>query len=225
VSRSRDARGDQETECFYCEMPLAAEYEQDHYPVPKVAGGTETVFACFTCHNAKDRIPLGEWPINTALRAVEEISEVYPEWNPWPRSELPPSDLQRLSPGPARVLLAKWVRLWHEGEVREAKEGLVPAITHSPKRTSAFAEWRPHQAIRRPRPATRPGRPRGRKGGRKPKMTPAMVVTARDMIHSKDSSGKPLYTVTEIAETLGVSRATIYDHLALADTVAEAKPA
>lgn len=44
VSRSRDARRcDHETGCFYCEMPLTADYEQDHYPVPKVAGGTETV--------------------------------------------------------------------------------------------------------------------------------------------------------------------------------------
>jgi DNA-binding MurR/RpiR family transcriptional regulator len=56
-------------------------------------------------------------------------------------------------------------------------------------------------------------------------MTPAMTVTARDMCDSKDSTGRPVYTISEIAETLGVSRATIYDHLAPANTVAKAEPA
>ena len=167
MSRSRDAcRCEHETGCFFCEMPLTTLHEHDHYPVAKALGGTETVPACMTCHDAKDRIPLGEWPVNTALRAIEEISAVYPEWNPWPRSELPPSDLQRLSPGPARVLLAKWVRLWHE-----------------------------------------------------------MTVVARGMCDLKDSAGRPVHTVSEIAQVLGVSRATIYDHLAPADAVAKAEPA
>lgn len=161
------------------------------------------------------------------MRAIEEISAAYPEWNPWPRSELPPSDLPRLSPGPARVLLAKWVRLWHEGKVREAKKGPqgVPGSGTSPRLGSAFAEWqRGLAAVERPR-VTRPSRPRGRNGGRKPKMTPAMTVTARDMYDSKDSAGRPLHTVSEIAQVLGVSRATIYDHLAPADPVAKAEPA
>ena len=48
----------------------------------------------------------------------------------------------------------------------------------------------------------------GRVGGRPSKMTPEKVKVARDMYASRE------YTVEAIAETIGVSRKTIYRHLA-----------
>lgn len=51
-------------------------------------------------------------------------------------------------------------------------------------------------------------RTRGRMGGRKPSLSPKKIDLARKMYESKDS------TVAEIASVLGVSRATIYRHLA-----------
>lgn len=47
-------------------------------------------------------------------------------------------------------------------------------------------------------------RARGRKGGRRPKLTGAKITTAREMYNSKR------YTVAEIADTVGCSRATVY---------------
>lgn len=53
-------------------------------------------------------------------------------------------------------------------------------------------------------------RARGRVGGRPPKMTPDKVKIARQMHDAKE------HTVEVIAQTLGVSRKTIYRSLALA---------
>jgi DNA invertase Pin-like site-specific DNA recombinase len=50
-------------------------------------------------------------------------------------------------------------------------------------------------------------RARGRLGGRKPSLTPRKIQVARRMYEAGDS------TVAEIAQVLGVSRATIYRHL------------
>ena len=51
-------------------------------------------------------------------------------------------------------------------------------------------------------------RARGRKGGRPTVMTPEKIKMARDLYDSKQ------YTVETIAKELGVSRKTIYRHLA-----------
>jgi DNA invertase Pin-like site-specific DNA recombinase len=51
-------------------------------------------------------------------------------------------------------------------------------------------------------------RARGRKGGRPPVMTPQKVEVAREMYASRQ------HTVEEIARTVGVSRKTVYRHLA-----------
>jgi len=56
-------------------------------------------------------------------------------------------------------------------------------------------------------------RARGRMGGRKPSLTPRKVKVARQMYAEQDC------TVAEIAKVLGVSRATIYRHLASEATV------
>ncbi|HKU36397.1 MAG TPA: helix-turn-helix domain-containing protein [Paenarthrobacter sp.] len=50
-------------------------------------------------------------------------------------------------------------------------------------------------------------RARGRKSGGRVKMTPTKAQQARTMYDQK------IYRVQEIAETLGVSRGTIYRHL------------
>jgi DNA invertase Pin-like site-specific DNA recombinase len=51
-------------------------------------------------------------------------------------------------------------------------------------------------------------RARGRVGGRPSKMTPEKVKIAREMYDSKEHS------VEAIAKTIGVSRKTVYRHLA-----------
>ena len=50
-------------------------------------------------------------------------------------------------------------------------------------------------------------RARGRVGGRRPVMTPDKVKVARQMYDARE------HTVEAIAQTLGVSRKTIYRHL------------
>ncbi len=56
-------------------------------------------------------------------------------------------------------------------------------------------------------------RSRGRRGGRPPKMTPAKLRQAEQMYAAK----KP---ITEIADVLGVGRATVYRHL-VADSLGQ----
>lgn len=47
-------------------------------------------------------------------------------------------------------------------------------------------------------------RARGRKGGRKPKLTPGKLATARELYDAKE------HTVSQIAEIVGVGRSTLY---------------
>ncbi|WP_313042564.1 recombinase family protein [Nonomuraea jabiensis] len=56
-------------------------------------------------------------------------------------------------------------------------------------------------------------RARGRVGGRPPSLDPHGVEMARALYDMKGSDGKRRYTVQQIADRLGVSRATIYRHL------------
>jgi DNA invertase Pin-like site-specific DNA recombinase len=51
-------------------------------------------------------------------------------------------------------------------------------------------------------------RARGRKGGRKAKLSPRQVKLAREMYDSRE------HTVEQIGQTFGVSRQTVYRHLA-----------
>jgi DNA invertase Pin-like site-specific DNA recombinase len=57
-------------------------------------------------------------------------------------------------------------------------------------------------------------RARGRVGGRKPKLTALQAIKAREMYQETGADGKRKYTVNQIGETFGVSRKTIYRHLA-----------
>jgi DNA invertase Pin-like site-specific DNA recombinase len=57
-------------------------------------------------------------------------------------------------------------------------------------------------------------RARGRTGGQKPKLRPRQVELAQQMYDEKGEDGKRRYTVAAIAAELGVSRPTIYRHLA-----------
>ncbi len=56
-------------------------------------------------------------------------------------------------------------------------------------------------------------RARGRVGGRRPKLAKHQLTLARDMYDTIGDDGKRQYTVQEIAETFGVTRATVYRHL------------
>jgi DNA invertase Pin-like site-specific DNA recombinase len=59
-------------------------------------------------------------------------------------------------------------------------------------------------------------RARGRTGGQKPKLGTRQVKLAWQMYDEKDERGKRKYTVQQIAEEFGVTRPTIYRHLAKA---------
>ena len=57
-------------------------------------------------------------------------------------------------------------------------------------------------------------RARGRTGGQKPKLGPRQVMLARQMYDETGQNGKRKHTVAQIAAEFGVSRPTIYRHLA-----------
>lgn len=59
-------------------------------------------------------------------------------------------------------------------------------------------------------------RARGRTGGQKPKLGPRQVQLAREMYEQTGPDGKRAYTVQQIADEFGVTRPTIYRHLAAA---------
>lgn len=72
---------------------------------------------------------------------------------------------------------------------------------------AAFAEFEHSMMQARTKDGLAAARARGRVGGRKPKMTPARIATARQMYGTRE------HTVQQIADTLGVTRATVYRHL------------
>lgn len=72
---------------------------------------------------------------------------------------------------------------------------------------AAIAEFEHGLIVERTTAGLAAARARGRRGGAKPKMTPAKIRQARAMYDSRE------HTVQEIAEVLGVGRATIYRHL------------
>jgi len=47
--------------CFYCGGLVSERCEHDHFPIPERNGGTDTVPACVSCHDMKDRYTLDDW--------------------------------------------------------------------------------------------------------------------------------------------------------------------
>ena len=63
-------------------------------------------------------------------------------------------------------------------------------------------------------------RARGRTGGQKPKLTPRQARMAQQMYEETGPDGRLMYTVAQIAAEFGVTRPTIYRHLAGLPTAA-----
>lgn len=76
---------------------------------------------------------------------------------------------------------------------------------------AAMSEFEHDLAVERTHEGLAAARARGRHGGRRPKLTPTKRDQARLMYESQK------YTVQQIADALGVSRATIYRHLGAAE--------
>lgn len=63
--------------CFYCNGLVTDNCEDDHFPVPGSAGGEFTVHCCVSCHDMKDRYPLGAWPVEW----IEKMALDFPKLN------------------------------------------------------------------------------------------------------------------------------------------------
>lgn len=82
----------------------------------------------------------------------------------------------------------------------------------------AIAEFEHALMSERTRDGLAAARARGRTGGQRPKLGPRQVTLAQAMYDETDASGKRAYTVAQIAAEFGVTRPTIYRHLAKAET-------
>lgn len=97
--------------CFYCESPLSQRREADHAPVPRNAGGVETVLTCLPCHHLKDRMTATDWPLPAFVLACKDLTErglIDGDFSAWPDSWW---DLSRES----RLLWAKIAREVNRG--------------------------------------------------------------------------------------------------------------
>jgi hypothetical protein len=45
-------------------------------PVPKDMGGVDTVWACRSCHDMKDRFQLGDWPVEWLIPILDDMAKV-----------------------------------------------------------------------------------------------------------------------------------------------------
>jgi DNA invertase Pin-like site-specific DNA recombinase len=86
----------------------------------------------------------------------------------------------------------------------------------------AIAEFEHALMSERTRDGLAAARARGRTGGQKPKLGPRQVRLARQMYEELGADGKRRYTVAQIAAEFGVTRPTIYRHLA--KTTSETAP-
>jgi len=82
---------------------------------------------------------------------------------------------------------------------------------------AAIAEFEHDLIVERTHDGLAAARARGRKGGPKFKMTPNKIAQARSMYAAEQ------HTVQQIADTFGVSRPTIYRHLADTDAASSAQ--
>ncbi|KQX50975.1 hypothetical protein ASE09_13300 [Streptomyces sp. Root66D1] len=74
----------------------------------------------------------------------------------------------------------------------------------------AVAEFERSLNVERTMDGLASARAKGKVGGRKSALTPAQVRHARFMRDERNEDGRPRHTVQEIADELGVGRATIY---------------
>lgn len=81
---------------------------------------------------------------------------------------------------------------------------------------AALAEFEASLISERTLDGLEAARSRGRTGGRRPKMTPGKLATARQLYDAKQ------HTVAQIAEIVGVSRATLYRAFERNETAADA---
>ncbi|MDQ2852267.1 MAG: recombinase family protein [Actinomycetota bacterium] len=85
----------------------------------------------------------------------------------------------------------------------------------------AIAEFEHALMSERTRDGLAAARARGRTGGQKPKLGPRQVTLAQAMYDETGADGKRAYTVEQIAAEFGVTRPTIYRHLAKAHIVVD----
>ncbi|MGB8381846.1 MAG: recombinase family protein [Dermatophilaceae bacterium] len=78
----------------------------------------------------------------------------------------------------------------------------------------AIAEFEHALLSERTRDGLAAARARGRTGGQKPKLGPRQVKLAQAMYDETGADGKRAYTVAQIAAEFGVTRPTVYRHLA-----------
>lgn len=75
---------------------------------------------------------------------------------------------------------------------------------------ASIAEFERDLISERTRDGLDAARARGRKGGRRAVLTDTKLAVARQMYDERGGDGKRRYTVQEIADTVGCSRATLY---------------
>jgi DNA invertase Pin-like site-specific DNA recombinase len=78
---------------------------------------------------------------------------------------------------------------------------------------AAIAEFERELIVEGTQDGLEAARSRGRTGGRPAKLNARQVAQARRMYDDVDAEGSRIHTMTEVAETFGVSRATLYRHL------------
>jgi len=59
--------------CYICERTIHNQAEMDHFPKPKRNGGKTTLPICVSCHDAKDRISIGNMDASGTFLAMAGI--------------------------------------------------------------------------------------------------------------------------------------------------------
>lgn len=62
--------------CYYCKCVLSKSQKQmDNFPIPKEAGGEDTVPSCISCHDMKDRFNVSDWNGEWFARLTIDLEE------------------------------------------------------------------------------------------------------------------------------------------------------
>lgn len=123
------------------------------------------------------------------------------------------------------------VRIVNELEARgvgfQSLQESIDSTTPSGRLTfhifASLAEFERELVRERTRAGLAAARSRGRRGGRPSVMTPKKLAVARALLKEVDSDGKSAHTYESVAETIGVSRSTIYRALRKAPESSSAK--